>query len=88
MRFSQHYRCFFNSGPTALHYLEEPLEGRIGDVVDLENVLLLAIVNIFNQHHGVDEGVHSRQLGVWKKNKKYMFSHYFSNRKTTCSVVN
>lgn len=68
-----------------MQYLEEPLEGRVGDVVDLENVLLLVIVTIllviitiFNQHHGVNEGVHSRQLGVWSRNKQHnTFAQYF-----------
>lgn len=80
-----------------MQYLEEPLEGRVGDVVDLENVLLLAmvtilliIVTIFNQHHGVNEGVHSRQLGVWSRKKQHnMFAQYFfSLEKETWCVVN
>lgn len=53
-----------------LQYLEEPLEGRVGDGVDFENIFLLVIVTVFNQHHGVDEGVNGRQLGVWRRNKQ------------------
>lgn len=46
------------------YYLEVSLEGRVGNVVDLERVLHFSILLFINQHHGVDERVHSRQLQV------------------------
>lgn len=55
------------SGATGLQYLEEPLEGRIRDGVDFENIFLLVIIPVFDQHHGVNEGVHGRQLGVCRR---------------------
>lgn len=47
-----------------LQYLKVPLEGRVGNAVDLEHVLWLFILILLFQNHGVNEGVHSRQLGI------------------------
>lgn len=73
----------FYSRPTGPQYLEVPLEGRVGDGVDLKKIFLLVAVP--DQHHGVNEGVDGRQLGVWRRNKQHsMFAQYLSVEKKHC----
>lgn len=60
---------------TRLQYLEKSLEFRVGDAVDLEEVLWLFVIAFLHQHHGVDEAVHSRQLSFWR-------SHMDANNRT------
>lgn len=65
-----------------MQYLEVPLELRVGKVVDLEHVLLFSIFIFLYQHHGVNERVHSRQLGIWRsqETKKEQFAFLSPSR--------